>query len=93
MSTAEEKLNDAAKYGDVEEVLSLLSDNPNLNVNWGDEYGVNSLNSTILGPLHQRLFLTVITSNQEITKTIPRQDPFEHFFLVNFHDCNQIMIF
>ena len=36
MSEAEEKLIEAALYGRVAEVSSLLRDNPGLNVNWGD---------------------------------------------------------
>jgi len=36
MSVIERKLNDLARYGRLGDVLSLLRDNPGLNVNWGD---------------------------------------------------------
>ena len=36
MSSVEEKLNNAAYYGDVDDVLSLLRDHPGLDVNWAD---------------------------------------------------------
>ena len=32
------QLYDAAEQGNADKVLSLLSDNPGLNVNWGDYY-------------------------------------------------------
>jgi len=39
MSEVEENLSDAAEKGRVEEVLSVLKDNPGLNVNWADRNG------------------------------------------------------
>jgi len=48
MSSVEEKLGDAARDGLVEEVLSLLRDNPGLNVNWGDSDQYTALHSASL---------------------------------------------
>ena len=70
MSEVEENLSDAAEKGRVEEVLSVLKDNPGLNVNWGDDDQRTALHLAslldraerpVMNPLPFRLVVNVAT--------------------------------